>query len=422
MKPLSIKKLPITPLLFFALFVLSELPEKGTGKRGFAIEQETVEEAHHFVVLKESLLSSGKGCAQSSIVRAKKDVCSMTNLGFFNGLERDEALRADESVHFNATLFAWALNSSPDEAPYWQSLWGRVLLSLSILGTILAAHVLRTQNIKMDKRRLKIEIAMKTAELQEKKRALQRAYDRMEERVADRTAKLREEIIERVRVERRLRKSRKDLRNLATFLESVREKERTRVAREIHDELGQTLSLFKIQLGALQKRTADPQKHATQIKSLEELIDNAIVTVQKIATDLRPPILDHLGLAAAIEWQAQDFQERSGIQCHIETFGDVSKVSPEVATALFRIFQEAFTNVVRHAEATEVYLSLKNAENTLTMTIEDNGKGVTEEQIHATQSIGLIGIRERVHCLDGNVEFKGAFMQGTTVTIKIPLK
>src|SRR5206468_737254 len=167
------------------------------------------------------------------------------------------------------------------------------------------------------------------------------------------------DITDRKRAEKQLRDSREQLRALAAYLQSVREEERTRIAREVHDELGQTLTALKIDLAWLEKRMAelsdsdDLQQFEEKLKAQPGRVDAIIATVRKIATELRPPVLDDLGLEAAVEWQIQEFEKRTGISCRFHSGLKHLDLDQERATAVFRIFQETLTNIVRHAQATQ---------------------------------------------------------------------
>jgi signal transduction histidine kinase len=154
---------------------------------------------------------------------------------------------------------------------------------------------------------------------------------------------------------------------------------------------------------------------------MEALIDSIIQVVKKIVTALRPGLLDDLGLSAAIEWQAEEFQQRTGIQCDVLIDPEDIILNDDVSTAVFRIFQETLTNVVRHAHATQVHGLLRETENSLLLEVRDNGKGITAKQLSDPKSFGLIGIRERVQFLGGQVTFQGIPNTGTTVTVSIPL-
>jgi signal transduction histidine kinase len=202
----------------------------------------------------------------------------------------------------------------------------------------------------------------------------------------------------------------------------VREEERTRISREIHDELGQSLTALKMDLSWLVKRLGKEQKPLLEKAGLmSKLIDMNIQTVKRISTELRPGLLDDLGIAAALEWQAEEFKERTGIQCAVSVDPEDIALDRNRSTTIFRVFQETLTNVVRHADATKVKISLKQNNGDLILQVRDNGKGITEKQISSPKSIGLIGMRERVTFLGGKLKITGDRKKGTTVTVSIPV-
>jgi PAS domain S-box-containing protein len=230
------------------------------------------------------------------------------------------------------------------------------------------------------------------------------------------------DITERKEAEAKLLESRKKLRYLAAHLQTAREDERTRIAREIHDELGQTLTALKLDLSRVGKKLLNGLKIPVErIQSMSRLADTALKTVKRISAELRPPLLDDLGLTAAIEWQAKDFEKRSCIRTSVAIKDGHFIISEESKTAIFRIFQEALTNVAQHAEATRVDIILRVIGNDLELIIEDNGKGIAEEQIFSAKSLGLLGMRERVQFLDGEMSIEGAPNGGTRILVKIPL-
>ena len=228
---------------------------------------------------------------------------------------------------------------------------------------------------------------------------------------------------ERKLVETAIKKSEEQLRNLTTYLQRVGEIERTNIAREIHDELGQTLTVLKMDLSWLRKRLPEDQISVRErTDTMSQLINRTIQTVKKISTALRPGLLDDLGLAAAIEWQAEEFQQRTGIRCNITIEPKDITFDKDRNTAIFRILQETLTNVARHAEASGVKVSLKQRDGQIELKVRDNGKGITEEQISNPKSFGLIGIRERVKIFGGSNMMKGIANKGTVMTVKIPLQ
>ena len=227
---------------------------------------------------------------------------------------------------------------------------------------------------------------------------------------------------ERKKTEEELKRSQTQLRNLTAHLQSVREEERTLIAREMHDELGQALTAMKMDLSWLDKRLPKDQKPLFEkTKSMSKLADATLQTVKKISGELRPGLLDDLGLPAAIEWQAEEFHTRTGTKCEITVDPEDIILDKDRSTAIFRIFQETLTNVARHAKATKVKVSLKEKAGKIELKVRDNGKGITEEQVSNPTSFGLIGIRERTYYLGGNVVIKGLKDKGTTLTIRIPL-
>ena len=259
--------------------------------------------------------------------------------------------------------------------------------------------------------------------------ALAKVSKELERRVEERTAELltanrlmKKMLDEGKRAEEEIRKSRERLRNLSERLQSLLEEERTRISREIHDELGQALTALKIDLSLTRRSLASGghDKQSAKIHENERAVNRIIRTVRKIATDLRPGVLDELGVAAALEWMAKDFQNRTGIGCKVSIQG-VGKISDTVrATAIFRIVQEALTNVMRHAAASRVNMSLMKKDHTLVVEVRDNGIGITEGRITGSKSLGLIGIRERVRLLGGEAVIRGKPGEGTLVRVTLP--
>ena len=231
----------------------------------------------------------------------------------------------------------------------------------------------------------------------------------------------------RHRADHKIRDQAASLRELSTRLQTIREEERTRISREIHDVLAQELTLFKLDLTWAARRLAQPLDEATRVGlhdkicEMQRMVGATMTTVQQIATELRPAILDSLGLPAAVEWQASEFQKRTGIQCrpHIENVGFA--IPPEQSTALFRILQESLTNVARHAQATQVEVGLTTQAGQLILTVTDNGRGIQEGEATDPRSIGLLGMRERGSLLGGQVEIRGQSNRGTIVQAAIPL-
>ena len=231
------------------------------------------------------------------------------------------------------------------------------------------------------------------------------------------------ELAERALSEQRLRASEENLRALATHLQSVREEERIHIAREIHDELGQALTGLKFELNTFAKHFESDDAAARQDKqqTLNVAIDRIINSVRRIASGLRPEVLDEIGLAAAFDWQAREFQRRTGIRCHVNIPARFSDPDKDRSTALFRIFQELLTNVARHANATRVNVALSEGEEALALCVEDNGRGIKETEAQSPRSLGFLGLRERVLAFGGSIDVKGDEGKGTRVCVSIPV-
>ena len=230
-------------------------------------------------------------------------------------------------------------------------------------------------------------------------------------------------VSERHQAGKKLKTSEQELRDLYNRLEAVREEERTRIARDIHDELGQMLTALKIDLSWLEKKLDGKQATVRdRAKTMSHLLDKTIKSVQEISTHLRPEVLDMLGLTEAIEWQVQEFQKRTGTECSMSSGTGDLDLDPDLSTAVFRIFQETLTNVARHAAASELNIEFYKKDGELVLKVTDNGKGIPEDKISHPKSLGLLGIRERALLWDGQVKISGVQGQGTTVVVKIPLR
>jgi PAS domain S-box-containing protein len=229
------------------------------------------------------------------------------------------------------------------------------------------------------------------------------------------------DIAERRKFEDKIKQRTDQLRNLASKLQSIREEERKMISREIHDELGQMLTVLKIQISLLSNKIPDTDTIQIKFKSVEKLIDNSIEAVQKISSKLRPGLLDELGLIPAIEWQVQDFMEKTGIDCECNLPKEELFLDQDKSTALFRIFQESIINTARHANASKISIILREVNNELVLEIKDNGKGITLNQISDPKSLGLLGMKERALILGGSVEIKSSMNNGTIVKAIIPL-
>ncbi|MBO6622523.1 MAG: PAS domain-containing protein [Balneola sp.] len=229
--------------------------------------------------------------------------------------------------------------------------------------------------------------------------------------------------------EQKLREHSHRLKKLSAKLENVIEEERIKIAREVHDELGQMLTVLKIDLSMFSGKVKDKISNENfrffqkNIKTILERIDIIINSVQRITTELRPEVLDDLGLKDAIDWQAKEFSKRAGLVINFKSPDfNSSLVKDEQATALFRIFQETLTNVMRHAKATFVDIELYFEENSIFLVIEDDGIGISEEDLNSSSSLGIIGMRERTEFLGGDVKLTGVKNKGTKVVLKFPVQ
>jgi signal transduction histidine kinase len=210
------------------------------------------------------------------------------------------------------------------------------------------------------------------------------------------------------------------LRALTTRLQQVREEERAMVARDLHDQIGQILTAIKMDMTWLARRLPEKKGEAhDRIKKAIELISDGARSMRKICSGLRPGILDDLGLAAAIEWQAGEFASRTGVSCQVSLPQDDLRLDGDLATAIFRIFQESLTNVARHAEAQAVRASLYTQNGNLLLVVVDDGKGFREAEISG--SLGLLGMKERAQACGGDLQISSSPGDGTTVTVRVPL-
>ncbi len=217
----------------------------------------------------------------------------------------------------------------------------------------------------------------------------------------------------------------KGLDSLALRMEMAREEERARVARELHDELGQVLTSLKLEFMWLvdELRRNEPKpgiQVVNKLQSLIGLIEGSIQSVRQISSDLRPAVLDHFGLKEAIQWEATKFEARTGIRCHLSFSLKNEPGDRTRQLAMFRILQEALTNVARHAHAGAVRVSLRERGRRVTLSIRDNGRGITKAELASVESIGLLGMIERARLLGGGVSIAGVPGRGTTVTVNVP--
>jgi len=227
-----------------------------------------------------------------------------------------------------------------------------------------------------------------------------------------------------VETEQRIHDSQEQMRRLAARIQAAREEERSALARELHDELGQTLTAIKLDLGRTTSALTEARVQSTvvdRLQSLIGLVEIGIETVKRITMSLRPPALDHLGLPEAIRWEAMGFRARTGLRCHVRADKESTALNPEQQTALFRIFQEALTNVVRHARASAVHVTLAEHRGVFDLRIRDNGCGITEAQMADPRAVGLLGMRERAALVGGTFTITGRRGKGTAVLVRVPL-
>ena len=236
------------------------------------------------------------------------------------------------------------------------------------------------------------------------------------------------DITERRAAEEALSRSEGRLRALTARLQRAHEEEAIRIARELHDQLGRCLTTLKIDI-TLTKQMVSGQLTAETIRSIHEktqmmqgAIDEMVHVVRKISTELRPGILDDLGLPAAIEWQAKDFQKRSGVLCVLNVIEEDLDLNREQATAVFRIFQEILTNVARHSKAEKLWVQLDLQDGMVVLEVEDNGVGIAPTTLGQGKALGLLGMRERAAMFGGHIEIAGIPAKGTTVIVRMPLR
>lgn len=277
--------------------------------------------------------------------------------------------------------------------------------------------------------------AIETPQLIQAKAEIKKLNAELEQRVIRRTNELRvanddlrKEITERKQAEEKLKATTEQLRALSARLQSAREEEGIRIAREIHDELGSALTSLRWDLETIGKDFSEPGEQSPvpapqkKIAAMLGVIDTTINLVRRIASELRPGVLDDLGLAVAIKWQAQQFQARSGILVNWDCpLAHVSLNQAQSAT-VFRIFQEAMTNILRHAHATRVDVKLVEEAGGYLLTIKDDGRGILEDERSAQSSLGLLGMHERAHLMGGEVSITGIQGEGTAVTVRIPIE
>jgi PAS domain S-box-containing protein len=230
------------------------------------------------------------------------------------------------------------------------------------------------------------------------------------------------DITERVKAEQEIRRSHEELRALSAVMLEVREAEGRRIARELHDELGQALTALSMDIELLQAALpSDRADLGDQLHGMRELVDSTVVITRRISADLRPLVLDDLGLGAAVQWLAHNFSQRSGVPCRLHVHPACTALREPYASAIFRIMQESLTNVLRHAQAKDVEVRLDHAGSEAVLTIGDDGVGMDASAAAKPRSFGLRGIRERVLLVGGTVSIQSAPGEGTRVVASIPI-
>jgi signal transduction histidine kinase len=245
-------------------------------------------------------------------------------------------------------------------------------------------------------------------------------FNNMADEIMRQTTMLKSELSEREKIEIELKSSREKLSSLSTYLQAAREDERKMIAREIHDELGQALNTLKLKMAMLKDYiAAEDTQPLLSIADINELIDNVIKVVKKLITELRPQLLDDLGLSAAIEWYITEFEKNSGIKCFIFFENEEFNFNPEMNISIFRIIQESLTNVARHSGATKVDINYYETKESFIFSIIDNGIGIKPSDLTGSHSFGIIGMKERIKYWKGDISFSGKD-SGTTITVSIP--
>ena len=231
------------------------------------------------------------------------------------------------------------------------------------------------------------------------------------------------DVTDTVKAETNLRRSYQDLRALSARLETIREEESTRIAREVHDKVGQALTLLRLDVGTLRTLadTGDFTAAGERFDEMTRVLDDTLDTVQRIAAELRPGVLDQLGLRAAIQWQLDDFSRRAGIRCHFKASLPSAEIDRVRSTAAFRIFQELLTNVARHAEASTVRVTLAAKNGRLELEVADDGRGFERNKAQDPASFGLRAARERAAQFGGELSIDPSRRKGAAIRVTIPL-
>jgi len=275
--------------------------------------------------------------------------------------------------------------------------------------------------------RIAVEQIRILAQRRKAEKELLRYQAQLKELVSDRTQalaqsvkQLENEVQQRIQAETEVREARDQLRALSAHLIHIQEEQQKRIAREIHDELGQAMTALKLDLSWLRQQLEPhqtPMQH--KIDKMLPLVSDNIQTIQRICTELRPSLLDDLGLEVALEWLLTEFQERTGLQCQLSIEPEQLELSADLAMTLFRICQESLTNIMRHAQASQVKIQLVQEADMIQLVIKDNGVGITSQQVEHPSSLGLLGIRERALPWQGKVRISGQPGQGTEIRVNL---
>ena len=231
------------------------------------------------------------------------------------------------------------------------------------------------------------------------------------------------DITQRRKAEQELELSRKQLQNFTEHLEHVLEEERKRISRELHDELGQLLTILKFDISWLRlERIKNDSETIAKIDGMLESVNEALASVKRIAKEIRPPQLDALGLVGAIQWDIDQTEKKTGLKGTVSVEPVDFEIKGQISTVLYRVFREALTNILRHAQAEQIFIRLSQRLDSVILTIRDNGRGITKKELKGTTSLGLVGIRERIRMVGGTLTIEGKTGSGTLLSIEVPLK
>lgn len=226
-----------------------------------------------------------------------------------------------------------------------------------------------------------------------------------------------------MQAEKLLSQKNEQLQLLSSYLQTIREEERKHIAREIHDELGQQLTGLKMDLAWMNRKSVEKNSDLSdKLADMLKLVDETIKTIRKISSDLRPGILDDLGLIPAIEWQCHEFEKRTKIKCEFLNRVPEALIDKEASTGVFRILQESLTNIARHSDATKVKVEFDQNSDQFVLLINDNGKGFEQDKILIKQTLGLVGMSERAGMLNGSLSITSIPHKGTQVSLLFPVK